>query len=631
MTETPRFLTDFEINQILSRLAPPQIAITEIREHVHKKMKEMYKYQIEMKKLKPSKIEKLGDYIANKSERSFYYPGTPVGFNVAEAIGQPATQLVLKAIHQAGQSGKNPFKTFEELVKLRPYKKNATKINMKIHMYNKNLSYEELYIKAQQFVSVSISELLENSQIVKETYPFEDMSMYTDDFKKLNSYEDHGYAIRLRFDKEKLFLHQISLEMIAFKLGRVEGGSLFTLFYGPQIEGAIDIYPIPRAICNEEISEDQKVSSKAFKECCDIFENGQLKTFLQSIKLGGYNEISSATVNKIQVIKLISDVTPDFDSPEEESKTHVRVWIDWVYVKKEGVPVEKLQNLLTLTGHPIVGEDPYGNYFIVESPDLKVLDRINKSLKEEDTKLIEAFSNSKKLNSTPLYLAGYYNFITTVGSNLAEVRCHPEVDEFNTISDNTMEIYEVLGIEVARSYLEKSIFDLFTENSHSIAPRNITIMVDWMTAGIKPISVNPKNVYKSDSSVIRAVNYEDPKANIVKGAVLSTEELVSNTSARIFFGVKQKMGTGAFEVVEDPDVMALYEKLQSENEAGAFRLTSKTLAKATALKRKDDSAGAEDEAINKSYEIPIGSAIPAAASDLFSDDLSKGSDIGFML
>jgi hypothetical protein len=343
-------------------------------------------------------------------------------------------------------------------------------------------------------------------------------------------------------------------------------------------------------------------------------------------------------VNKIPVLNLITDVTPDFDNPEEESKTHVRVWINWVYAKKEGVPVEKLQDLLTLTEHIIEGEDPHGNYFIVRSEDLKVKDRINKRLRDEDAKLMQIFFDTKKIVSTPLYLAGYYNFISTVGSNLAEVRVHPEVDEFHTISDNTMEIYEVLGIEVARSYLEKSIFDLFTENSHNIAPRNITIMVDWMTAGIKPISANPKNVYKSDSSVMRAISYEDPKTGIVKGAALSTDEALGNVSARILFGAKQKMGTGAFEIVEDPEVMELYERLTNENEAGAFRLTSDTLKQNVTKPLSDftvDAVGAADEnlaTLDRTYQVPIGSAIPAPASDLFStDDLSKGSDIGFML
>lgn len=640
-TEVARYLTDSEINQVLSRLAPPQIAITEIREHVYKKMKEMYKYQMEMKKFKPSKLEKLGDFIANKSERSYYSPGTPVGFNVAEAIGEPATQLVLKSIHTAGLSSQNPFARFKELVSLRPYKKNAARVNMKIHMYDKNISYESLYVKSQQFVTVSLSDLLEQGQIIKETYPFEDMSMYTEEFKKLNSYEDYGYAIRLRFDREKLFLHQIPLESIAIKLSRIEGGSLFSLFYGPQIEGVIDIYPIPRAICSGNDS-NENISKSFFQECCNIFENGQLKTIIQGIKLGEYNDISFATVSKIPVINLIMDVTPDFDNPEEESKTHVRVWINWVYAKKEGVPIEKLQELLTLTGHNIEGEDTYGNYFIVESPDINVKERISKQLKEEDAKLIQIFSDTKKLVSSPLYLAGYYNFISTIGSNLAEVRIHPEVDEFHTISDNTMEIYEVLGIEVARAYLEKSIFDLFTENSHNISPRNITIIVDWMTAGIKPISANPKNVYKSDNSVMRAVSFEDPKTGIVKGATLSTEESLGNVSARILFGAKQKMGTGAFEIIEDPEVMELYDRLTSENDVGAFRLTSDTLKKIkpkekakVPISRRNDAVGAADENqsfIERSYQVPIGSAIPAAASDLFSDDdLSKGSDIGFML
>lgn len=655
-SEVPRYLTNVEIEQILSRVAPPQTPITEIREHIHREVKKMYKYQLEIMKLKPSKIEELGDFIANKTERSFFSPGAPVGFNISESVGQPMTQLGLKAIHSTGQSGKSAFKKFEQMIKIRPYKKNAADFMMKIHMYDKNISYESLYIRAQQFVTVAISDLLERNQIIRETYPFDDMSMYTDDFKKLNSYEDHGYAIRLRFDREKLFLHQIPLESIAMELSRIEGGSLFTVFYGPQIDGVIDIYPIPRAMCGEgegDIEDGAKsgsgassrtrsksgLSKDAFRECCDIFENGLLRNRLQNIKLGEYNDISSAAIQKISVVDLILDVTRDFDSPEEESTTHARVWVNWVYAKKEGVPVEKLQHLLTLSGYPIEDQDPDGNYFVVESGDLDIKSKISKMLKDEDAALVKAFSETKRLTSTPLYTAGYYNIITTLGSNLAEVRSHPDVDEFSTISDSIMEIYEILGIEVARSYIEKSIFDLFTENGHHIAPRNISIMVDYMTSGIKPISVNPKNVYKADNSIIRAMCFEDPKANIVKGAVLSTEEPVSNVSARILFGAKQKLGTGAFEVIEDPEVMALYESLQSENEAGAFRLTSETLAKNRKQEQKvNPSIGVNNRpkpVLNNEpdYDVPIGSAIPQAASDLFSedDDLSKGSEIDFML
>lgn len=611
MDDKPRFLTNDEIESILARLAPPQIMMTELRNHVHTEIKKMYKYQLEILKLKPSKIDKLGDYIANKSERSFFHPGTPVGFNIAESVSQPATQLVLNTFHSAGQVGQSPFKRFERNIKLSQYKKKPGDFNMKIHMYNKDYSYEDLYIKAQQFVTVTLDSLLDNSMIVKEEYPFDDMSIYTEDFKTLNKYTDDGYAIRLRFDNEKLFLHQIPLESIAMELEKIDSGRLFTVFYGPQREGIIDIYPSKIALLpNGETDEN------SFKDACQVFESGTLMSKIQNIRLGDYSDISTATVEKIPVVKLIQDVTWHFDITDDgpvESKTHARVWVNWVFAKKEGVPIEKLEKLLELTGYPIVETDPDGNFYVVESNSLKIKSSIEQLLKQEDKALIEKFSETKLLSSSELYLAGYYNFIHTQGSNLAMVRVHPEVDEFTTISNSALEIFDVLGLEACRSYLEKEMFDLFADNGQNIAPRNISMLVDWMTASFRPISVNIKSMLKTDSSIIRSMCFEDPKENVVKGAVLSTEDPISNVSSRILFGVKQKIGTGSFSTMEDREVMELYSKLNSETNAGAFRLTAETLA-------------------SSAYSIRERKQIPQAESDLFSEsDLSRGSEIDFQV
>ena len=60
MSDSPRFLTNDEINSLLNRIAKPQISSSEIRDHVYNEVKTMFKYQLENIKLKPSKIEKMG-------------------------------------------------------------------------------------------------------------------------------------------------------------------------------------------------------------------------------------------------------------------------------------------------------------------------------------------------------------------------------------------------------------------------------------------------------------------------------------------------------------------------------------------------------------------------------------------
>lgn len=607
--DVPRLLTRDEIETIISRVAKPQIMVSEIRNHVYNQIKTMFRYQLGVVKVKPSKLEKLGDYIENKSERSFYQAGNPVGFNVAESIGQPSTQLILRTFHKAGQIGGSILDRIKKNIFPTQYKKAEGKFEMKVHMYDKDLSYEHLYIKSQQFVTVRLSDLLEETRMIKENYPFDDMSMYTPEFLESNSHKDLGCAIRLRFNTEKLLLHRIDIDTIAIELEKIGDGNTFTVFVGPQLLGVIDIYPNPDKICSKE--------TENLEECCDIFENGILKTKLESTFLGDYKDVYAAIVKNIKVIDSISDIT-DHYIEDQVSDTLKRVWINGVYVKKEGVPISKVEDLLNLSGFKVVDSDEHGNYFIVESTTNKIKEALEDALKIAEQKSIDSFTETKRLTSSDLYIAGFYNIIETGGSNLAKVRIHPEVDEYHTISNSPNEIFDVFGVEVARSYLEKEIYDIFAADSQLISPRNIRIMVDWMTAGIKLISVNPKSVMKQDSSVIRSLCFENVRHNIVKGSVLGTEEPLSNVSARVMFGSRQTLGTGAFSIHEDPEIVELYESFKSEESTGAYRLTSDTLS------MKDSIIGSKTR--RSAVTRPI---IPKEDSDLFGSDLSRGSELEF--
>ena len=639
---SPRFLTSDEISYILSKIAPPQIMVPELRDNISAQIKTMYAYQLSYIQIKPSKIEKLASYIYNKSQRSFFQPGTPVGFNVAESVGQPATQLILNAFHQAGQVGSGGFQRYKEAINPKNPKtlKNfLSKATMQIHMMNKDYSYEDLYIKSQQFVSVSIFNLLKKNTIIEEEYPFDDMSMYTPGFKEINNYQDLGCGIRLRFDREKIFLYKIPLENIAMAISDAFETTHFSYFFSAQIDCVIDIYPLPEIIQTDDFSD--------LKQSCSFFKEGVLYNKLKELSLGKFQDISLAIVAKpIPVVNLIEEVTEHYISDSEKSETLFRVWIKHVYAKKEGVPLSKLEDLLDLSGYPIVEVDPDNNYYVVEAgvaSGSDIVKNIKSLLKVESDILQQSFEDTGKLTSSPLYLAGYYNYIKTKGSNLEEVRLEPDVDEFNTISSSVTEIYKVLGIEVARSFIEKEIFDTFAEASEDIAPRNIEIISDWMTASGRPVAVNTKNVPKSESSIMRSICFENPKDNIVKGAVLGTEEEINNVSARILFGIQQSLGTGAFKIKEDPEIIKLYDSFASSKRASAvggsagaspYRLTSNTLKMADVSIPASSAAIGQSVPVFQSYQSvqpqrPELYAIPEAESSLFGSDISKKNDIYF--
>lgn len=604
--DTPRRLTVDEIISLSKEVAPPQIAGEELRNHTHDEILRTLQYQLQTIKIRPSKIKELGDYIANKSARSFIDPGMPVGFNAAESVGQPATQLVLNTFHSAGQVGQNPFVRFYENIQLKSFKKNDAESNMKnsmkIHMKNKNYSFEDLYIYAQKFVSISMYNLLDKSDIIEDQYPFDgDADVYTEDFKAINNYKDEGGAIRLKFDRELLFLHQIPLENIAIQIEKMKEADV-TVFCGPQYTGIIDIYPKKSSICQDEDTD--------FDECIEVFKNGPLLNYLKINDLGNYPFIHDAQVRKEEVIKIINDVTPHY-TEEGEDESRIRVWIDLPMVNKDGIPVQKLEDLLETSGYNISDADPNGMYFVVDSNDLKLKDTLDKEIKAEDKRLMNLFAETGFLETSDLYRAAYYCFIVTKGSELERIRIEPDVDEENTICNCVMEIYDVLGIEVARNYLEKEIYDLFVENDQFIAPRNIGMIADWMCSRSKPISVNPKSVPKNENSILRAMCFENPKDHVVRGAVLGTEEPISNVSARVMFGLRQTLGTGSHDIIPDPTV------IQEYMEGDERRLTR--------LTRESLELGTEPEIIT--------SALPQVDSALFDSvdqsGLSQGSEINF--
>ena len=69
----------------------------------------------------------------------------------------------------------------------------------------------------------------------------------------------------------------------------------------------------------------------------------------------------------------------------------------------------------------------------------------------------------------------------TNGINLTEIMKLTYIDELKTISNETNEIYRLLGIEAARRNLLESIYSVIINNGANVNPQIIHLLVDYMT------------------------------------------------------------------------------------------------------------------------------------------------------
>lgn len=620
-TETKRALTIYEIDDIVNQIPLPPHLSTEIREKATVEARNSYYLQLQDVEIYPSMIPKLKDYVINQATKGFHQAGTHVGMNSSESTGQTSTQLNLDAFHQAGQSNsKSGFQRFQQKISL---KKDPSASSTYIHFMDYNLSFEEAYMKAKRFVSVKIANLLEKpiddtmfsilttDSANRDFYP--DFEMANRDYLDENVSEYNGFFARLVFNKEKLLLHDITLQEIATVLreARIVNGKdpritseLVSFFCGPMTSGIIDVYPNVVEIENtfKTFGGSDENRTEFRDETVRRFFQEMFKNLLNNVPIGRYQYVTDIAIKPYKVHELIQGVKADPIEVDSKGNEKIRIWLDPVVEKSTGIPIAKLITLLELLGFTVDSSKLvldtkvfYLAYLLVDkyigetdmSAVLKDKESLTKyidtKIQESEAVMVKQFEDGTDptlpdLITDDIYRNGLYCIAITKGTNLREIRAHPEVDHYRTFSDSPLEIYEVIGIEACRNYLEKEIYDLFKNAGHIIAPRNITAMIDWMTVGPRPNSINSKSVTKQNRGIFAEACFEDPIKAVSKGAVFGPIEKINNTSTCILFGTRVNTGTGAFEMEADPVIVDQYRSFTSGNDVGAARLTSNTLS-----------------------------------------------------
>jgi DNA-directed RNA polymerase beta' subunit len=138
-----------------------------------------------------------------------------------------------------------------------------------------------------------------------------------------------------------------------------------------------------------------------------------------------------------------------------------------------------------------------------------------------------------------------HRIIQTIGSNLEEVFRLPFIDSNQTYSNNIWEIYEILGIEAAYSYITKELADIM----NGLCFAHIKLLTSKITyAGIlKPCNRYTKRSEKGSGPIGKST-FEEPGKIFKEAALFTMTDPLSGVSSSILAAKESPAGTGLFDI-----------------------------------------------------------------------------------
>jgi hypothetical protein len=629
--ETPRFLSDSEIDEIVSVIPPVQAATKDIEIYNLAAIVETTRRQLTEIKLKPSKIEELKAIIYNRCRRSLIQAGETVGLHASEAISEPITQANLNTFHQAGGAdvGGSGTRMFAEILNVTHNRKTPT---ANIHLNNMDMTFDEAIGAAKAFMTVPVETLLEPNSIegvtfitIEEQGDLETRGSFYQSFSKFaqalyentgqlqaKKYLDHGVNakagstfIRLHLNVFRLFSSRITTRDVASAIDEI-GGTVS--IFSPTSVGIVDVYvdnlhtppkgspaklseKFKNVIGNEGDSDSlsylsnatclylqmfilPNIRNKAITSTSSIIQNtfaaGQFVPS-QALPIALFHY---AKVQNIETLSIVRGAT-------HSSRTDVNEWVIWINkhnLHTGGVPIQKLYNLI----YEVYGKESIifpapeqlASLRISDAPDMiKLVLPLNENPVENIRKIIEQEKTSYNLSvsairkgggdhlisnipdESSILKAGRYRFIIgyfSIAKALRRLIVHPSIRANSTITNSPHEILEVRGIEVARSFLFRELYDMIKKTDALVNLRHIQIIVDVMTSTGTLMPFTARGSVRQQLGAFAESSFEQALQAFQRAAVSGLPEPVNATSTSILVGKRCLFGTGSFKIGRAP-------------------------------------------------------------------------------
>ena len=140
--------------------------------------------------------------------------------------------------------------------------------------------------------------------------------------------------------------------------------------------------------------------------------------------------------------------------------------------------------------------------------------------------------------------------LETDGTNLLQTMINEYVDYTQTISNDVIEVYELLGIEAVRKLLIEQMIDVFDEY---INDRHVELLCEIMTSKGSLVSIDRHCINRGDVGPLAKCSFEDTADQLIKSSIFGEKDKLLGVSSNIMMGQNVPCGTGMCDILLDED------------------------------------------------------------------------------
>jgi DNA-directed RNA polymerase II subunit RPB1 len=145
--------------------------------------------------------------------------------------------------------------------------------------------------------------------------------------------------------------------------------------------------------------------------------------------------------------------------------------------------------------------------------------------------------------------------LDTIGTNMLDVLGLDYIDPNRTYSNDIIEIFNVLGMEAARSTLYNELAEVLEFDGAYVNAHHMALLCDRMTSTNKMISIFRHGINNDDIGPIAKASFEETPEMFLKAARHAELDTMRGISSNVMCGQEGLYGTAAFQVVLDINEM----------------------------------------------------------------------------